>query len=233
MRDLSAGQGRTVLFVSHNMGAVERLCNRGILLEHGNITADSDSITPVIKQYLAVPGEGSGKYRWRNSGEEYNNPYFKPLEFYASDRHGGVIQESVPNNRECWITIVGEIQEQDVALCIGYALYNSDGLLLYRACQTDERREKWPDLTPGIYTLKSKIPERLLNEDEYRIELISYLYYRFWIAEPGINAPAIQLTINGGLSDSPYYYEKRPCILAPIIPWEAKKIDDTQDTRLR
>ncbi|MDR2501152.1 MAG: ABC transporter ATP-binding protein [Treponema sp.] len=230
MRDLSAGQGRTVLFVSHNMGAVERLCNRGILLENGSVTADSDYITSVIKQYIAAPGEGSGKYRWRNSGEAYNNPYFKPLEFYAAGRNGGVIQESITNNSECWITIVGEIQEQDIALCIGYAIYTSNGLLLYQSCQIDEPREKWPDLTPGIYTLRSKIPERLLNEDEYRIELLSTMINRFWIAEPMVNAPAIQLTINGGLSDSPYYYGKRPCILAPIIPWEAEKVDYAKDT---
>ena len=37
MNELSAGQGRTVLFVSHNMTQVKRLCNKGIILDHGSI----------------------------------------------------------------------------------------------------------------------------------------------------------------------------------------------------
>ena len=48
MGDISKGQGRTVLFVSHNMAAVKNLCQRGILLENGIIKFDGnveDSIT--------------------------------------------------------------------------------------------------------------------------------------------------------------------------------------------
>jgi lipopolysaccharide transport system ATP-binding protein len=44
MQDLSTGQGRTVLFVSHNMGAVRNLCNCGIVLERGRIRVASNDI---------------------------------------------------------------------------------------------------------------------------------------------------------------------------------------------
>ena len=40
MQDVSRGEGRTVLFVSHNMGAVKNLCKRGIVLDQGQITFD-------------------------------------------------------------------------------------------------------------------------------------------------------------------------------------------------
>jgi lipopolysaccharide transport system ATP-binding protein len=46
-----AKEGRTVLFVSHNMAAVEHLCNRGILLEHGNIEL-MGSAKETIEHYL-------------------------------------------------------------------------------------------------------------------------------------------------------------------------------------
>lgn len=42
MRDLSTGQGRTVLFVSHNMSAVQQLCSKGIVLQHGRIVCNSN-----------------------------------------------------------------------------------------------------------------------------------------------------------------------------------------------
>jgi lipopolysaccharide transport system ATP-binding protein len=47
-----ASEGRTVLFVSHNMGAVEQLCGSGILLEQGKINYFSNSIKNVIREYL-------------------------------------------------------------------------------------------------------------------------------------------------------------------------------------
>src|SRR5215467_5533906 len=37
MRDVSTGHGRTILFVSHNMGALAQLCEHGILLDHGQV----------------------------------------------------------------------------------------------------------------------------------------------------------------------------------------------------
>ena len=51
MQDVSKGEGRTVLFVSHNMTAVKNLCNNGIILENGSI-AFSGSINNVINKYI-------------------------------------------------------------------------------------------------------------------------------------------------------------------------------------
>lgn len=52
MKDVS-GQGRTVLFVSHNMGAVNTLCNKGLLLDKGRVLA-KDEMSKVIIQYSKV-----------------------------------------------------------------------------------------------------------------------------------------------------------------------------------
>jgi lipopolysaccharide transport system ATP-binding protein len=58
MGDISKGEGRTVLFVSHNIGAVEKLCSRGILLDNGkNII--NDKIHKVIDKYLALSVKSS------------------------------------------------------------------------------------------------------------------------------------------------------------------------------
>lgn len=50
MQDISRGEGRTVLFVSHNMDAVRQLCSRGILMENGKIKS-TGSIDHVLNQY--------------------------------------------------------------------------------------------------------------------------------------------------------------------------------------
>jgi len=53
MQDISRGEGRTVLFVSHNMAAVRSLCDRGILLENGMIRTTGD-IKAVLNEYQQV-----------------------------------------------------------------------------------------------------------------------------------------------------------------------------------
>jgi lipopolysaccharide transport system ATP-binding protein len=52
MADVSRSDGRTVLFVSHNMDAVQRLCGRAVLLEHGRPVAAGETAA-VVAQYLA------------------------------------------------------------------------------------------------------------------------------------------------------------------------------------
>lgn len=54
-----AGQGRTVLFVSHNMAAIENLCDTGILLNRGRIAFTGD-VQAVIAQYAAENSSASG-----------------------------------------------------------------------------------------------------------------------------------------------------------------------------
>ena len=57
-----AKEGRTVLFVSHNMAAVENLCSRGFLLRHGHLTHDGP-IWQVVETYLSENATGSPKTR--------------------------------------------------------------------------------------------------------------------------------------------------------------------------
>jgi len=57
MQDISRGEGRTVLFVSHNMAAVKSLCTRGIVLENGEIVFEGDT-DESIQFYLKGNNDG-------------------------------------------------------------------------------------------------------------------------------------------------------------------------------
>lgn len=75
MKDV-AGQGRTVLFVSHNMASMKALCKRGIVMQKGNITFDG-SMSDGISNYLAGLNTGSNNgiieatHRTINTGKVY------------------------------------------------------------------------------------------------------------------------------------------------------------------
>ena len=53
IQEVSRGEGRTVLFVSHNMGAVSRLCDRAIWLDQGKVVAD-EAAPSAIKRYMCL-----------------------------------------------------------------------------------------------------------------------------------------------------------------------------------
>lgn len=61
MGDVSKGEGRTVLFVSHNMGAVNQLCKKGIYLKQGNLVS-IDTSNKIIDEYLKDDSKANSKY---------------------------------------------------------------------------------------------------------------------------------------------------------------------------
>jgi lipopolysaccharide transport system ATP-binding protein len=79
MRELSINQGRTILFVSHNMNAVETLCNQGILLSEGR-NVQSGIIDEIINIYSPKPKPKPKKEKiasWEGSGGDENLMLYK------------------------------------------------------------------------------------------------------------------------------------------------------------
>ncbi|MFA5995935.1 MAG: ABC transporter ATP-binding protein [Patescibacteria group bacterium] len=214
-------QGRTVIFVSHNMNAIEQLCRSCVWLDHGMVKAHSNNdVSSVIKAYVAESLDKTQATQWVNNNNEFANQWFTPCKFYLADAYGKALILPHSNNKEAWVHIEGDITESDTALTIGYAIYSMEGNLLYWSYQTDQSESQWPKLKLGKIKLRSALPQRFLNEGDYRIELISSLHFRQWLCEPGVHTPTIFLSIQGGLSDSPYWLAKRPGLLAPVLPWE-------------
>jgi lipopolysaccharide transport system ATP-binding protein len=215
-----ANQGRTVLFVSHNMNAIEQLCQQCIYLEQGKLVDFSKDVRAVIKNYLygreGLPSQNS----WVNAGAEFDNMWLKPLRFYIADEQGHLLNMPIRNDQEAWVYIEADIKMLDPGLTIGYALYAEDGSLLYWTYQTDDAANTQIKLRKGHFTMRCRMPKHFLNEGSYRLEMIASLHYRQWLLEPGRQAPAIYLTILGGLSASPLWVIKRPGLLAPVIAWE-------------
>lgn len=69
MQDVSQGQGRTVLFVSHNMASVRKLCNHGILLENGMVKT-TGGIVKVIEDYISGCNLDIRERKWNKKGKK-------------------------------------------------------------------------------------------------------------------------------------------------------------------
>src|SRR5947207_8993231 len=209
--------GRTVLFVSHQMNAVQSLCNRCVLLADGRFHAVGKP-SSVIGDYLRKSACVS---EWTNIGGHYANPYFKPTRFSVVDRNFQRFQRDVRADEDVGVLLEGHVTTLDAALAIGFAVYTVEGALLFWSLQTDTAREHWPEVRLGSNRMVCWLPQYMLNEGEYRLELIVALYWRAWFCQPGVKAPAISFKLRGGLSQSPHWMEMRPGLLAPILLFEA------------
>lgn len=89
MREVS-GEGRTVLFVSHNMDAVQRLCNRGLLLNKGKLVAEGD-INTVTNRYLQTFTEGQAWYDYEAPADPSAECYTYRMQ--VEDSNGQPVQE--------------------------------------------------------------------------------------------------------------------------------------------
>ncbi len=220
VQSLSAS-GRTVVFVSHSMNAIESVCNRVMLLQDGCVKHDSSDVSAVVREYSAGSEGGAGQSTWINVAGEYANPFFAPQALSVIRDVGEPVDLPVRNDEGLWVRIDGTIDICDPALTIGYALYDEKSNLLYWSYQTDGKSEAWPPIRPGRCVLRGRIPSRLLNEGVYRVELLGGLHYREWLFEPGRTLPTVWFTVQGGLSESPYWIQKRPGLIAPLLEWQA------------
>lgn len=84
-----AGEGRTVLFVSHNMESITQLCNRGILLEKGSIVADGP-IDEIVSKYQRKTSNSVAERLWEDAPKAPGNDIVHLVGVRAQNRHGEV-----------------------------------------------------------------------------------------------------------------------------------------------
>jgi len=120
MQDLSTGQGRTVLFVSHNMGAVKNLCNISLLLQNGNIVT-SGKTYEVIDIYKTKSNNNSNSkiVRRKKDVPVYINS------IYTCDKDG-IEKSTFAFSDDIHLRISVTIEKFDPSLKISLALLSRD-----------------------------------------------------------------------------------------------------------
>lgn len=214
-------EGRTVLFVSHTMGAIEQLCSSAILLKNGRISNRSDDVLSVIKDYVFMHDSSDAPCYWENPDtDEFDNDYFKPMKFYFSNEDGHEIRQMpIRNDRDVWINIVGEVRKLDPALYFGIGVFTETETFLFGSMFFDGHPDVWPEIKLGYNTLKCKLPKHTFNEGVYKVEIHGGLLHKKFYFYPGKNNPRIFFEIKGGLSESPLWLEKRLGLFAPVFEW--------------
>lgn len=160
MEDVGRG-GRTVLFVSHNMNTVSRLCPRALLLQKGRITHDGPT-SEVVADYLSEQHGASAEMLWLEARKAPGDGRARLREVRIVDE-SGELANSVDIRRPVGIEMVFEVEERSRVMLPHFQLYNEEGVYLFKSIDVDPgwRRRVRPE---GRYISRVWIPGNLLAE---------------------------------------------------------------------
>ena len=160
MQSVSQSEGRTVLFVSHNMASVQRLCKTGLLLENGTVKY-SGNISDTIATYLTDEVIQS---EYINPNPNLNDK-LNLLWAKVSPATGSLVYPTTAMDVKFRIRVNTHIEH----LVVGFNLYSSFQNPLARADYND--RDGIHTLAPGEYDFYFQIPANTLSNGEYTIIL--------------------------------------------------------------
>lgn len=223
IEEVSSNEGRTVLFVSHQMPTILNLCNSCIYLESGTIKEIGD--TPkVIANYMNKDSSMRTDFDLSAHPVIVNkaDPYFKLEKFYLKSQNNSVpLVLEAAQNEVLELVIEGKVTEKDIRFNLGFSLTNELGEVILISYSTDQPESSWLNLSPGNHKIYTFIDTSILNEGKYFIHLLGSLHCvkMLYTTEDNIS---IGFEIVGNRGNSPYWINKRNSVLAPYIHWKKK-----------
>ncbi|GHT73809.1 ABC transporter ATP-binding protein [Bacteroidia bacterium] len=163
MQDVSRGEGRTVLFVSHNMPSVKKLCKTGILLKDGSVEY-AGQINDVINTYIG------------SNYSENSKIYFDDLFFAPGNENIRIklVEVSPATGKEITVDSGVNLKLQfyndkpNIILDAGFRILTADDILLFACGKLISPNS---DSQKGLYEVEVQIPPFFLNGGKYKINL--------------------------------------------------------------
>lgn len=190
MNELSYGQGRTVLFVSHNMAHIRNLCNKGIVLEKGRIVRQDEEIDRCIDYYLGNK-ENNGNVittSWVNDGSFYNE-YFTPLSIDIVDDEENIVSSCLEYKKNYKIRLKAKVDKVNPRVDFYFRCFfgGNPFAMLYPDLELK--------LNEGEQTLYYDIPKASFIPNNYLFSLGVTERNNFWIINPFEMPIVISVTV--------------------------------------
>jgi lipopolysaccharide transport system ATP-binding protein len=219
MKDVSQNDGRTVLFVSHNMGAIKNLCHKTLVMKHG--TVDTLVDTPsAIERYLSSDSDIDRCVKWV-SDERPGDNTVRLNSIKVLDKTGD-LDKTLTTDDDILVEIDYEVLDMVKDLRITVSLMGFDGEHIFSTSDfnyynTSRVREK------GTYSSTLKIPSKLLNLSRYYVSvnveipsvksIVQAEIVSFNVEELIYNEMGVLLAI------------KPPGQIHPVLNWDVKKLN--------
>ena len=212
-----AREGRTVLFVSHNMSAILRLTQETIVLEKGQLILRSSS-SEAVDFYLSAGNTNAGERIWDEDEVPAEAAPFRPLAVRVCDKTGTVVDD-VRSVEPFTIEVEYALSAPLTGLRIGIYIGTARGEYVLTSFDTDDERrfEKYGSRPAGHYVSHCVIPPDLLNGGRYLlgVNASSYRLRRYFMDEQ-----ALSFNVNSSGAPGMQWAEPRPGVLRPRLEWK-------------
>lgn len=207
MGDISKGEGRTVLFVSHNMGAIKELCTKSILLQNGKLIYEGIT-REIIDKYLMKSDFGVSVWENKKPINEVFN--FTRIEIFNKNLYS---TNTIPSNEPFYLKI-NCISLKDIpSATISVRFTSSDGIPVFTTALSDT--DKCEYLAEGNHEYKLKFDSINLVPGQYNLVIACFVARQklFDIVQEEL---VVQIENLNGLDLDP----DRKGIIRPIIYWK-------------
>lgn len=215
MQEMSSEGGRTVLFVSHNMVAVQSLCTRLIVVENGNISYEGN-VEQGIRAYLNSNKINSSLYKVNQFIAENEDAEFRFLDYKI---HQGLVDNyNFLSNENINVSFNYIVKNNIKGLRIGFDLIDlSSEVVVFRSFH-DDNSHLISITEAGKYCSKVVIPANLLKSGLYGLKFSIGIHAERWLVYDDELVVNFFVTNNEGTNKA--YKDQRPGIIMPMLDWK-------------
>ena len=217
-----AQQGRTVLFVSHNMSAILRLTQEAIVLKKGQLIKRAPT-QEAVDFYLSSGQAETGERVWEPDEIPASAAPFKPISLRIKDQRGKVV-DTIRSTEPVTIEWEYQLNAPLTGLRVGMYLSTMRGEYVFTAFDVDDARryEQFGARKAGHYFSRCCLPADFLNEGRYSlgVNASSFGVRRYFMDE---NALSFNVDVSGGPGTQ--WPELRQGPVRPRLDWTIEKVD--------
>ncbi len=216
-----AGGGRTVLFVSHNLPAVQGLCSKVIRLHGGTVAAEGDPGT-IISEYLQSVASINTDQTWPDMETAPGN---KAIRLHKAQIRAEAATPDSPITTSTPITVEFEYWnlKPGARLNLSVKVENSQGYLVFNTASLHEPTWNGKPFPEGLFKSTFQIPGDLLNDGWHKIDVmfVEDVQTSAYVKE---NVLAFDVIDSGvGRGD---WYGKWPGVVRPLLNWSTEYLGE-------
>jgi lipopolysaccharide transport system ATP-binding protein len=214
-----AREGRTVLFVSHNMPALANLCSRAILLTRGRVAADGPA-QQIVNQYISSGQDASGETVWDDIDTAPGNQKVRlhAVRVLADGQAASdvEIQDDVQIQIEYWCRSAG------ISISTSFHLIHQTGIVVFAT-----GNDRYPH-DAGVFKVTFTIPGRFLNDGYYSVN--AFLLTEVTHIDVQIK-DAVGFTVHDTGKTRGEYLGGIMGVIRPTLPFTTARIDASATTK--
>ena len=215
-----AHQGRTVLFVSHNMSAIMRLTKETVVLEHGHVVMQAPT-DEAVDYYLSSGFSQEGQREWLPDELDYDTGPFHPISIRLLTKDG-IVSDTIRSTEPFQVEFEYKLDEDIKGLRIGFYVISTRGEFVFTSFDVDdpEKFEKYSIRKAGKYVSRCTIPADFLNESRFVIGVNASM---FKIKTFFHDEQALVFNVNGTGAPGTQWPEHRAGLIRPRLDWEIEE----------